>query len=49
MIITIVGGTGLVGQGIFKELAQVVDYELHSLSRNGMPRKEGQWLDCLYW
>jgi putative NADH-flavin reductase len=35
MIITIVGGTGLVGQGIFKELAQVVDYELHSLSRNG--------------
>lgn len=35
MIITIVGGTGLVGQGIFKELVQVADYELHSLSRNG--------------
>jgi nucleoside-diphosphate-sugar epimerase len=35
MIITVVGGTGLVGQGIFKELSQVANYELHSLSRHG--------------
>ena len=47
MIITIVGGIGLVGQGIFKELAQVVDYELHSLSRNGKS-KDNLYFHCIF-
>ena len=35
MKITVVGGTGLVGQGILKELSKQKHFELHSLSRTG--------------
>lgn len=35
MQITVVGGTGLVGQGILKTLSQTPGYELYSLSRHG--------------
>ena len=35
MKITVVGGTGLVGQGILLELSKDTTLELHSISRNG--------------
>ena len=35
MKITIVGGTGLVGQGILSELSKDKSLDLHSISRNG--------------
>ena len=35
MKIAVVGGTGLVGQGILLELSKDTTLELHSISRNG--------------
>ena len=35
MKITVVGGTGLVGQGILSELSKDKSLDLHSISRNG--------------
>lgn len=40
MIITIVGGTGLVGQGIFETLVSFKEYELHSISRGGKSKED---------
>ena len=35
IVVTVVGGTGLVGQGILAELVTLGAYELHSISRKG--------------
>lgn len=49
MKVVVIGGSGFVGQGILKYLANDSDFNLTSISRSGQPRVNQAWIHEVKW